>query len=110
MLNFLLYYVMLHVDAGDNPARHCHLVPGAAFGPIPGLQKTLELREAIFNPEMIWEAVPQCRCSKSERVFTVPCILHKGVNIILDTTIYWTFHRSEHQGMAKKTFKFAAAT
>jgi hypothetical protein len=23
-------------------------------------------------------------------------------NIILDTTIYWTFHRSEHQGMAKK--------
>ena len=25
---------------------------------------------------MIWEAVPQCRCSKSERVFTVPCILH----------------------------------
>jgi hypothetical protein len=31
-------------------------------------------------------------------------------NIILDTTIYWTFHRSEHQGMAKKTFKFAAAT
>jgi hemerythrin len=31
-------------------------------------------------------------------------------NIILDTTIYWTLHRSEHQGMAKKTFKFAAAT
>ena len=28
MLNFLLYYVMLHVDAGGNPARHCHLVPG----------------------------------------------------------------------------------
>ena len=28
MLNFLLYYVMLHVDAGDNPARHCHLGPG----------------------------------------------------------------------------------
>jgi hypothetical protein len=25
---------------------------------------------------MIWEAVPQCRRSKSERVFTVPCILH----------------------------------
>jgi hypothetical protein len=23
---------------------------------------------------MIWEAVPQCRCSKSERVFSVPCI------------------------------------
>jgi hypothetical protein len=23
-------------------------------------------------------------------------------NIILDTTLYWTFHRSEHQGMAKK--------
>jgi hypothetical protein len=22
--------------------------------------------------------------------------------IILDTTKYWTFHRSEHQGMAKK--------
>ena len=38
--------------------------------------KRLELREAIFSPEMIWEAVPQCRCSKSERVFTVPCILH----------------------------------
>jgi hypothetical protein len=31
------------------------------------------LREAIFSPEMIWEAVPQCRCSKSERFFTVPC-------------------------------------
>jgi hypothetical protein len=30
--------------------------------------------------------------------------------IILDTTKYWTFHRSEHQGMAKKTFKFVAAT
>ena len=29
MLSFLLYYVMLHVDAGGNPARHCHLVPGA---------------------------------------------------------------------------------
>ena len=28
MLNFLLYYVMLHVDAGGNRARHCHLVPG----------------------------------------------------------------------------------
>ena len=28
MLNFLLYYVMLHVDAGGNPARHCHLGPG----------------------------------------------------------------------------------
>ena len=28
MLNFLLYYVMLHVDAGGNPARHCHLDPG----------------------------------------------------------------------------------
>ena len=41
----------------------------ASFGPIPGLQKTLELREAIFSPEMIWEAVPQCRCSKSERFF-----------------------------------------
>jgi hypothetical protein len=27
------------------------------------------LREAIFSPEMIWEAVPQCRCSKSERLF-----------------------------------------
>jgi hypothetical protein len=38
--------------------------------------KRLELKEAIFSPEMIWEAVPQCRCSKSERVFTVPCILH----------------------------------
>jgi hypothetical protein len=37
---------------------------------------TWVLREAIFSPEMIWEAVPQCRCSKSERVFTVPCILH----------------------------------
>jgi hypothetical protein len=24
-------------------------------------------------------------------------------NIILDTTIYWTLHRSEHQGMAKKS-------
>ena len=22
---------------------------------------------------MIWEAVPQCRCSKSERFFTIPC-------------------------------------
>jgi hypothetical protein len=33
-------------------------------------------KNAIFSPEMIWEAVPQCRCSKSERVFTVPCILH----------------------------------
>jgi hypothetical protein len=43
---------------------------------MPELQKTLELRKAIFSPEMIWEAVPQCRCSKSERVFTVPCILH----------------------------------
>jgi hypothetical protein len=56
-------------------------------------------------------------------VFTDPCQIrselliniignqyNKGVNIILDTTIYWTFHRSEHQGMAKKTFKFAAAT
>jgi hypothetical protein len=32
----------------------------ATFGPIPGLQKTLELREAIFSSEMIWEAVPQC--------------------------------------------------
>jgi hypothetical protein len=32
-----------------------------------------ELREAIFSPEMIWDAVPQCRCSKSERFFTVPC-------------------------------------
>jgi hypothetical protein len=38
--------------------------------------KTLELREAIFSPEMIWEDVPQCRYSKSERGFTVPCILH----------------------------------
>jgi hypothetical protein len=28
MLNFLLYYVMLHVDAGGNPARHCDLGPG----------------------------------------------------------------------------------
>ena len=28
MLNFWLYYVMLHVDAGDNPARHCHLGRG----------------------------------------------------------------------------------
>ena len=28
MLNFLLYYVMLHVDAGGNPARHCQLIPG----------------------------------------------------------------------------------
>jgi hypothetical protein len=37
----------------------------ATFGLIPGLQKTLELREAIFSPEMIWETVPQCRCSKS---------------------------------------------
>jgi hypothetical protein len=37
------------------------------------MQKTLELGEAIFSPEMIWEAVPQCRCSKSERFFTVPC-------------------------------------
>ena len=27
-LNFLLYYVMMHVDAGGNPASHCHLVPG----------------------------------------------------------------------------------
>jgi hypothetical protein len=27
----------------------------ATFGPIPGLQKTLELRETIFSPEMIWE-------------------------------------------------------
>jgi hypothetical protein len=44
----------------------------STFRPIPGLQKTLELREAIFSPEKIWEAVPQCRCSKSERVFTVP--------------------------------------
>ena len=23
-----IYCVMLHVDAGDNPARHCHLGPG----------------------------------------------------------------------------------
>jgi hypothetical protein len=23
-----IYYVMLHVDAGGNPARHCHLGPG----------------------------------------------------------------------------------
>jgi hypothetical protein len=46
------------------------------FGSIPGLQKTLELGEAIFSPEMILEAVPQCRCIKFERFFTVPCILH----------------------------------
>jgi hypothetical protein len=59
MLNFLLYYVMLHV-----------------LDPFQDCKKTLELREAIFSPEMIWEAVPQCRCSKFERVFTVPCILH----------------------------------
>ena len=28
MLNFLLYYVTLHVDTGGDPARHCHLGPG----------------------------------------------------------------------------------
>ena len=27
MLDFLLYHVMLHVDAGGNPARHCHMGP-----------------------------------------------------------------------------------
>ena len=31
MLNFLLYYVMLHVDAGGNSARHCHLVPAGIY-------------------------------------------------------------------------------
>ena len=31
MLNFLLYYVMLHVDADGNPARHCHLVPAGIY-------------------------------------------------------------------------------
>jgi hypothetical protein len=38
------------------------IIRTATFGPIPGLQKTLELRDAIFSPEMISEAVPQCRC------------------------------------------------
>jgi hypothetical protein len=35
---------------------------------------------------------------------------HDIIKQKIDTTIYWTFHRSEHQGMAKKTFKFAPAT
>ena len=35
--------------------------------------KRLELRKAIFSPEMSWETVLQCRCTKSERLFTLPC-------------------------------------
>jgi hypothetical protein len=41
---------------------------------------------------------------------SIALCIYEIQNIILDTTIYWTFHRSEHQGMAKKTFKFAPAT
>jgi hypothetical protein len=69
----------------------------------------LHLREAIFSPEMIWEDVPQCRCSKSERVFTVPCILHidagwgPGGNASLGSIPQV---RTSRYG--KKTFIFAA--
>ena len=38
-------------------------------------------------------------------VFITLCI-YKIQNIILDTTIYWTFHRSEHQGMAKQHLNY----
>ena len=34
--------------------------------------------------------------------FSITLCIDKIQNIILDTTIYWTFHRSEHQGMANK--------
>jgi hypothetical protein len=43
MLNFLLYYVMLHVDAGGNPAIEA-LPPGpwsASIGSMYGTVKTL---------------------------------------------------------------------
>jgi hypothetical protein len=33
---------------------------------------------------------------------SIALCIYEIQNIILDTTIYWTFHRSEHQGMAKK--------
>ena len=33
---------------------------------------------------------------------SITLCIYEIQNIILDTTIYWTFHRSEHQGMPKK--------
>ena len=53
------------------------------FGPIPGLQKTLELREAMFSPEIIWEAVLQFRCSKSERCLPYRVDLICGISKML---------------------------
>ena len=64
------------------------------FGSIPGLQKTLELGEAIFSPEMILEAVPQCRCIKFERFFTVPCgfDLWYFQNVVVSERIFRVVH------------------
>jgi hypothetical protein len=52
------------------------------------------LREAILSPAMIWEAVPQCRCSKSERFFTVPCgfDLWYFQNVVVSERIFRVVH------------------
>jgi hypothetical protein len=43
---------------------------------------------------MIWEAVPQCRCSKSERFFTIPCRfdLWYFQNVVVSERIFRVFH------------------
>jgi hypothetical protein len=54
MLNFLLYYVMLHVDAGGNPARHCHLVPGGHLVQYARYGKT----SFRFAASALWNSLP----------------------------------------------------
>jgi hypothetical protein len=48
----------------------------------------------MFSSEMIWEAVPQCRCSKSERFFTVPCGFNLWYfqNVVVSERIFRVFH------------------
>ena len=56
--------------------------------------KRLELRKAIFSPEMSWETVLQCRCTKSERLFTLPCgfDLWYFQNVVVSERIFRAFH------------------